>query len=419
MKSITVEKLLGNNKNYQQVTGNEESLKRVILTGEINRPGFELAGFFKHSDFRRIIVFGDKEMAFIAEMTEERQKEIFPCLINEEVPCIVICKGHACPEVLKNIADFIHADESNILFTSGGSASNTLAVKGYKDQNDCVILYSPIAHKSILNYVKTVRSAIPLKVNGQGEINFDDLKSLLSIYHKRSFVVIDYANSEIGTIQYVKKLTDLIHFYNGKIYVDCTGSISQIPLDVKKLDIDIAGFSAHKLGSLKGCGVLYKKDNIQLSPIIYGSQEHGLFGGTENTLGILTLGYVVKHYNYDQCTSEKRNYLVQTLSGLVPNFFVVGPYNNRLPYNLFLCFEGVSGEALMTLLHEYGVIVSTGSACNSGSLKSSDTLLAIGMKEKYIHNGIRLTLCGSETKEELDYICNQIKNCVMTLRNLT
>ena len=88
MKSITVEKLLGNNKNYQQVTGNEESLKRVILTGEINRPGFELAGFFKHSDFRRIIVFGDKEMAFIAEMTEERQKEIFPCLINEEVPCI-------------------------------------------------------------------------------------------------------------------------------------------------------------------------------------------------------------------------------------------------------------------------------------------------------------------------------------------
>ena len=112
MKSITVEKLLGNNKNYQQVTGNEESLKRVILTGEINRPGFELAGFFKHSDFRRIIVFGDKEMAFIAEMTEERQKEIFPCLINEEVPCIVICKGHAYPEVLKNIAD-----EKDIIFS--------------------------------------------------------------------------------------------------------------------------------------------------------------------------------------------------------------------------------------------------------------------------------------------------------------
>ena len=105
MKSITVENLLGNHKSYTQVTGDEEALKRVIQTGEINRPGFELAGFFKHSDFRRIIVFGDKEMAFIAEMSEERQKEIFPCLINEEVPCIVICKGHECPKVLKDVAN--------------------------------------------------------------------------------------------------------------------------------------------------------------------------------------------------------------------------------------------------------------------------------------------------------------------------
>lgn len=105
MKSITVKNLLGNNKSYTQVTGDEEALKRVIQTGEINRPGFELAGFFKHSDFRRIIVFGDKEMAFIAEMSEERQKEIFPCLINEEVPCIVICKGHECPKVLKDVAN--------------------------------------------------------------------------------------------------------------------------------------------------------------------------------------------------------------------------------------------------------------------------------------------------------------------------
>ena len=96
MKSITVENLLGNHKSYTQVTGDKEALKRVIQTGEINRPGFELAGFFKHSDFRRIIVFGDKEMAFIAEMSEERQKEI---------PCIVICKGHECPKVLKDVAN--------------------------------------------------------------------------------------------------------------------------------------------------------------------------------------------------------------------------------------------------------------------------------------------------------------------------
>ena len=324
-------------------------------------------------------------------------------------------------EARKNISDFVHADinESDILFTSGGSASNTLAVRGYKEKNDCVILYSPIVHKSILNYVKSIKNAIPLKVDRQGFIDFMDLKELLAVYNKRSFVVIDYANSEIGTIQHVKKIIDLVHFYNGKTYVDCTGSVSQIPLNVNELDVDMAGFSAHKLGSLKGTGILYKKKNIKLYPIIYGSQEQGLFGGTENVLGILTLGYVVKHYNYDKCSTDNRDYILTTLKKILENFCVIGSSQYRLPHNLYLCFTDVSGEALMTLLNEHGIIVSTGSACNSGNKRPSDVLIAIGVKEEYIHNGIRLTLCGSETKEELDYVCNQIKNCVMTLRNLT
>lgn len=105
MKSITVEKVFKNREEFHQLTGNEEALQRQILVAEVNRPGFELAGFFKHSDFRRIIVFGEKEAAFIAEMTDERQREIFPFLINEEVPCIIICKGHQCPSILKDIAD--------------------------------------------------------------------------------------------------------------------------------------------------------------------------------------------------------------------------------------------------------------------------------------------------------------------------
>lgn len=104
-KSITVEKLIGDNSIYQQVTGNEKSLQRPIYVAEINRPGFELAGFFKHSDFRRIIILGDKEAAFISEMAIERQKEIFPCIINEETPCIIIAKGNDCPSILKEIAE--------------------------------------------------------------------------------------------------------------------------------------------------------------------------------------------------------------------------------------------------------------------------------------------------------------------------
>lgn len=104
-KSITVEKLIGDNSIYQQVTGDQKSLQRPIYVAEINRPGFELAGFFKHSDFRRIIILGDKEAAFISEMAIERQKEIFPCIINEETPCIIIAKGNDCPSILKEIAE--------------------------------------------------------------------------------------------------------------------------------------------------------------------------------------------------------------------------------------------------------------------------------------------------------------------------
>lgn len=104
MKSTTVKKLFNKSEDYVQITGNEQSLERLVLVSEVNRPGFELAGFFKHSDFRRIIIFGEKEIAFINEMSDERQNEIFPALINDLVPCIVICKGLECPVILKNIA---------------------------------------------------------------------------------------------------------------------------------------------------------------------------------------------------------------------------------------------------------------------------------------------------------------------------
>ena len=111
-------------------------------------------------------------------------------------------------------------------------------------------------------------------------------------------VVIEYANSEIGTIQDIQQVINICHFYNAIVYVDCTGSISQIPVDVKKLNVDGLGFSAHKLGALKGTGVLYKKSSIELEPLIYGSQEHGLFSGTENLIGIAALGKAVENYNY-------------------------------------------------------------------------------------------------------------------------
>lgn len=320
----------------------------------------------------------------------------------------------------QSVAKFINANSDDIYFTSGGSASNTLAVKGYFQKNDCTLFYSPIAHKSILKCVESYHNSIPLKVNKEGIIDIHDLEQYLDVCIDTPFVVIDHANSEIGIIQDIEQIIKIVHLYNGIVYLDCTGSIPTIPIDVKKLNVDMFGFSGHKIHALKGCGVLYKKGNIELEPLIYGSQEQGLIGGTENALGIASLGKAIENYDYSSISSTNRNYVYEYITKNIPDSYLVGASiesGNRLPHNLYMCFRGVEGESLMILLDMNGIQVSTGSACTSGDLTPSTTLSAIGMDEQDIHSCIRLSFSGEETQEELDYVCRILKQCVESLRN--
>lgn len=319
----------------------------------------------------------------------------------------------------QSVAKFINADSKDIYFTGGGSASNTLAIKGYYQKNDCTIFYSPIAHKSILKCVESYHNSIPLKVNSEGIIDVHDLEEYLDVCINMPLVVIDHANSEIGTIQNIEQIIKITHLHNGIVYLDCTGSIPTIPIDVKKLDVDMLGFSGHKIHALKGCGVLYKKKNIELEPLVYGSQEKGLIGGTENVFGIASIGKAVSDYDYSSISSADRDYVYDYIIRNIPDNYLVGaPIEsvNRLPHNLFICFKGIEGESLMILLDMNGIQISTGSACTSGDLTPSTTLSAIGMNEHDIHSCIRMTL-GNETKEELDYVCETLKRCVESLRN--
>ena len=318
-----------------------------------------------------------------------------------------------------NVAEFINGKSENIIFTSGGSAVNTLAIRGYVQKYNCTVLYSPIAHKSIIKCVESIKDAYPLKVNKYGQIDFDDLKEWLDSRSGKFFVALDYANSEIGTVQDVKKIIELCHFYNAIVYLDCTGSISQIPVDVKKLDVDMLGFSGHKIHALKGVGVLYKKENIELEPLVYGSQEQGLFAGTENILGIASIGKAVENYDYSSISSKNRDYVYDYIIKKIPDSYLVGaPFEHRLPHNLYMCFKGIQGESLMILLDMNGIQVSTGSACTSNDLQPSSTLTAIGMDKEDINSCIRMTF-GNETKEELDYVCSKLKECVERLRDFT
>lgn len=319
-----------------------------------------------------------------------------------------------------NVAKFINADARDIYFTSSGSAGNTLGIKGYYQKNNVCILYSPIAHKSILKCIEGYNNSYPLRVDNNGFVDFEDLKEWLETRNSKAMVIIDYGNSEIGTIQNVKQIIDLVHFYNGVVMLDCTGSISTIQLDVKLLNVDMATFSAHKLGALKGCGVLYKKPDIELEPIVYGSQEDGLFGGTENVLGIASLSKAVESYDYSSISSYYRDYVYNYIVKNIPDSYLVGSLECRLPHNLFMCFRGISGESLMTLLDMNGIQVSTGSACTSGSLQASHTLTAIGINKDDINSCIRLSFGNDKiNKTELDYVCNKLKECIEQLRRFS
>lgn len=363
------------------------------------------------------------DSAATTPLTQQVKQYIIELLDKYANPSSLYQSGIDARQIIEqarnNVAEFINGKSENIIFTSGGSASNTLAVRGYVQKHNCTVLYSPIAHKSIIKCVESIKNAYPLKVNKYGQIDFDDLREWLDSKSEKFFVVLGYANSEIGTIQDVKKIIDLVHFYNGVVYLDCTGSISQIPIDVSKLNVDMLGFSGHKIHALKGIGVLYKKENIELEPLIYGSQEGGYFAGTENVLGIASLGKVVENYGYSSISSNNRDYVYDYIINNIPDSYLVGaPFEHRLPHNLYMCFKGIQGESLMIMLDMNGIQVSTGSACTSNDLQPSSTLTAIGMDKEDINSCIRMTF-SNETKEELDYVCSKLKECVERLRDFS
>ena len=324
-----------------------------------------------------------------------------------------------------NVAKFINGKSENIIFTSSGSASNSLVIKGLTSENVQLnrynVFYSPTAHKSMVKACKSCLYSAPLIVSKTGRINLSYLNDILKNEILKPLVCIEAANSEIGTINDIQNIADVVHKYDGLILIDVTGYIPCMEVDMNKWrNIDFVTFSGHKLHALKGVGVVYKNTNAKLNPLVYGSQENGLFAGTENILGIASLGKAVENYDYSSISSKNRDYVYDYIIKNIPNSYLVGsPFEYRLPHNLYMCFKGVQGESLMILLDMNDIQVSTGSACTSSDLQPSSTLTAIGMNKEDINSCIRMTFSGNETKEELDYVCSKLKECVERLRNLS
>lgn len=328
----------------------------------------------------------------------------------------------------QSIADFLHARPEDICFTPSGSASNTLAVRGLTSENPqenrYEVFYSPTAHKSMIKACESCLYHKALQVNAIGEIDPACLENMLTECSARKpLVCIEAASSEIGTVQNVADIGAIVHRHHGILAVDVTGYLPSYRIDLEKWkdSVDLLTFSGHKLRALKGIGVLWKRKELRLKPLIYGSQQNGILGGTENVVGIASLGKAVEEYDYSSISSAGRNYVYHYINKHIPDSFLVGAPvagENRLPCNLCMCFRGVEGESLMSLLDVNGIRVSTGSACNNLDSEPSHALRSIGMKEPDIHSCIRMSFCGRETPVELNYICEKLRYCVDTLRKL-
>lgn len=327
-----------------------------------------------------------------------------------------------------SVAAFLNTAPGNIFFVPSGSAANTLAVRGLTSdnpqENQYEVFYSPTAHKSMRMACESCICHTPLKVTPTGETDLNYLEQILTHHNRlKPLVCIEAANSEIGTINDIHRIGSTVHRHAGILAVDATAYLPSLRADLNlwQNDVDLLTFSGHKLHALKGTGVLWKRETVTLKPLIYGSQEGGIAGGTENVAGIASLGHALEGYDYSSVSPDSRDYLYNSLIRGIPDIYPVGPpvpSGNRLPQNLYLCFRGVEGESLTFLLDLNGIQVSTGSACSSRDLTSSPTLTAIGMNEEDLHSCIRFSLSGQETKEELDYVCRTLEQCVKHLRIL-
>lgn len=319
------------------------------------------------------------------------------------------------------IANKIGANKEEIVFTSSGSESNNLAINGFlKNNEDYYYLYDPTSHSSV-NNIKDIKHKGNILVDQKGKVDLINLKQQckeLKSNHSRSkpFLSLLGANNEIGTIQDIKKISKLIHSYNGVLHVDAVQLFPNQKINVKELGIDMMTISAHKIGMASGIAALYVKKGISLSPIIFGEQENGLRGGTENLPYIMGFAKAVELLNYSDNKQIKllRDYAIDRLSTL-PNSCLVGSKKHRLANNINMCFKNVDSQGLIYYLALHGVCSSSGSACNSFSYKPSHVLKAIGMNDNNALSCIRFTLNKNNTHKEIDELYSYIFNYINML----
>lgn len=329
-----------------------------------------------------------------------------------------------------SVAEFLHAKPEEIYFTGGGSESDNwalIATAFAKREKGRHIITSTIEHHAILHtceYLEKLGFEITyVNVDENGVLKPDELKA--AIRKDTILITVMFANNEIGTIQPIAEIGKIARENGIWFHTDAVQAFGHERINVEALGIDMLSASGHKFNGPKGVGILYIRNSVKIGAFIHGgAQERGRRAGTCNTPGIVGFGKATeiaereleKRSAYE---SGLRDYLIDRVLTEIPYTRLNGHRSSRLSNNANFSFRFIEGESLLILLDQKGIAASSGSACTSGSLDPSHVLLAIGLPHEIAHGSVRFTLSDETTKEELDYVVEELKKIVQRLRSMS
>jgi cysteine desulfurase len=337
----------------------------------------------------------------------------------------------ALDEARMKVAELVGADrKESIIFTSGATESNNLAIKGVAYRNEdrgTRILASSVEHMSVVNPCKFLTTkgfeAVFLPVDKYGFVNLESLEKELT--DKTVLVTIVYVNGEIGTIEPIREISKIVHGRNAILHVDATAACGQIPINVKEEGIDLLTISSNDMYGPKGVGALYVKEGTRLEPLVHGGgQERGLRSGTENLAGIVGFGKAAEIAKKEMPSESMRlrklrDRFIEGLLKPIPYSFLNGHPTVRLPDNVSVRYSFIEGESMLLSLDMMGVYASSGSACTAKTLEPSHVLLAIGLKHEEAHGSLMFTLGKQNTEEDVDYAISLMPSIVKRLREIS
>jgi len=317
-------------------------------------------------------------------------------------------------EVRRNILSILKASNYDLVFTSGATESNNLAIKGFIKKNNIKTIYSlETEHASVVDVVKSLDIQKKFfKINTNGTVNLNEVDELLSKETGTFLLSIMFANNESGIIHPIKEISKIVKKYKGIIHCDGVQSLGKIEIDLDGLDLDLFSISSHKIGGPTGIGALLINSRNNISPeIIGGGQEKNLRSGTENFLGILGFGEVINEVQSLSkiCNSQvktNRDFLEANLKKLSNEIKIFGEDTNRLGNTCYFAYPSMTSENQVIALDQKGIFVSSGAACSSGKVEPSHVLKAMKVDDKYIHSAIRVSLGWDSTKDQIETFLN-------------